>query len=112
MMIVAVVGIFKLNANMKVASVQTGGLFVLFPVFLGCWEFRQAGFSKRGFFFGLMQFWILFAVPILSLRLLHWDVPFNELSIFGVSGQILHRYANPSYMVMMAFTFWSYLRRS
>lgn len=109
--IIAVVFIFKLNADVKLASVEAGTLFVLLPVILGGVEFRKAGFSRKSFYLGLLQFWILFALPILGLRLFNWDIPFNDLSILGVPGTTLHQYANHSYMVMMALTLWNYIRR-
>lgn len=109
--ITAVVFIFKLNSDVKIASVQAGTLFVLLPVVLGILEFRKAGFSRGSFYVGLLQFWIFFALPILGLRLLNWDVPFNELSFLGVPGTALHQYANHSYMVMVALTLWNFFRR-
>jgi hypothetical protein len=109
--IIAVVFIFKLNRDVKLASVQAGALFVLLPLALGIFEFKKAGFSRVSFYIGLLQFWVLFALPILGLRLMNWDVPFNELSFLGVPGMTLHQYANHSYMVMMAMTLWNYLRR-
>ncbi|MBS1971168.1 MAG: hypothetical protein JSU04_12715 [Bdellovibrionales bacterium] len=109
--IIAVVFIFKLNSDVKLASVQAGTLFVLLPLILGILEYKKSKLARVGFFVGLLQFWVFFALPILGLRLLNWDVPFNELSFMGVPGTTLHQYANHSYMVMMALTLWSYIRR-
>lgn len=111
LVIVAVVAIFKLNTDIKLASVQAGTLFVLLPLFLGGYEAKKFGFRNRAFFAGLLQFWIFFALPILSLRLLNWETPFAELSFLGIPGPALHQYANHSYMVMMVLTLWSYIRR-
>jgi len=109
--IIAVVFIFKLNTDVKIASVQAGTLFVLLPVVLGVLEYKKAGLSRVSFFVGLLQFWVFFALPILSLRLLNWDMPFNELSFLGIPGSVLHQYANHSYLLMMAMTLWNYFRR-
>jgi hypothetical protein len=111
LVIMVVVALFKLNADVKIASVQAGTLFVILPVFLGGWEYKKAGLVRKSFFFGLLQFWVLFALPILGLRLLNWETPFNELSLLGVPGTTLHQFANQSYMLMMAFTLWNYIRR-
>lgn len=109
--IIAVVFIFKLNSDAKLASVQAGTLFVLLPLILGILEYKKSKLARISFYVGLLQFWVFFALPILGLRLLNWDVPFNELSFVGVPGTTLHQYANHSYMVMMALTLWNYIRR-
>ena len=109
--IIAVVFIFKLNNDVKLASVQAGTLFVLLPLVLGILEYKKSKLMRVSFYVGLLQFWVFFALPILGLRLMNWDVPFNELSFMGVPGATLHQYANHSYMVMMALTLWNYIRR-
>lgn len=111
LVIVAVIFIFKLNTDVKLASVQAGTLFFLLPLALGFLEWKKAGFARRSFYLGLLQFWIFFALPILGLRLLNWDANFSELSILGVPASTLHHYANSSYMLMMALTLWNFLRR-
>jgi hypothetical protein len=108
--IVSVVFIFKFNSDVKLASVQAGGLFVLLPVFLGVMEWKKSGFSRKSFYLGLLQFWVFFALPILGLRLLNWDTAFSELSVLGVRGASLHQYANYSYLTMMILTLWNYIR--
>lgn len=108
--IVAVIFIFKLNVDVKLASVQAGTLFVLLPFTLGSYEWKSYGFVRKSFFVGLLQFWVFFALPILGLRLLNWDTAFSDLSFLGVPGPSLHRYANHSYLLMMALSFWNYIR--
>ncbi len=109
--IIAVVFIFKLNSDVRLASVQAGALFVLLPLILAILEYKKSKLTRVSFFVGLLQFWVFFALPILGLRLLNWDVPFNELSFIGVPGATLHQYANHSFVVMMALTLWNYIRR-
>ena len=109
--IAAVMALFKLNTDVRLASVEAGALFVLWPIYFLVYELRSHGTSRKSFLVGLVQFWILFAVPILALRLLNWDVPFEDISFLGVSGPFLHKYANSSYMLMMALTLWNYFVR-
>ncbi len=111
LVLVCVAFIFKLNLEVKLASVEAGSLFVAIPLALGIVEWKQSGFFRMSFYIGLLQFWIFFALPILGLRLFNWDAPFSELSILGVPGTVLHQYANYSYILMMALTLWNYLRR-
>lgn len=111
LVIVSVVLIFKFNSDVKIASVQAGILFVLLPMLLFWKEFQWAGFERKVFYGGLLQFWLFFALPILGLRLANWEASFADLSFLGVPGPTLHRYANSSYMLMMACTAWSYFRK-
>lgn len=104
LVIVAVVLIFKYNSDVKIAATLAGALFVLMPVILTSIETRWTGFQKKIWFFGMLQFWVLFAVPILSLRVFNWEADFETLSFWGVPGPALHYWANKSYMLMMACT--------
>ena len=104
LVIVTVVILFKINSDVKVAAAGAGMLFVLMPVILLSIEIRIAGFSKKSWFVGMLQFWVLFAVPILALRVLNWDSDFKDLSFLGVSGPALHYWSNKSYLLMMSVT--------
>jgi hypothetical protein len=106
-----VIILFKLNEDVKVASIEAGLLFVILPVYFAFYEFRSSRFIRKSFYFGVLQFWLFFALPILALRLLNWEMPFDQLSILGVPGTTLHKYANDSYFVMMVLTLWNYMIR-
>ena len=103
-----VIALFKLNSDVKLASVEAGALFFLWPLYFAVYELRKFGTERKSFFVGLIQFWLLFALPILGLRLMNWEAPFDDLSIFGVPGTLLHKYANTSYLLMMGLTLWNY----
>lgn len=104
LMTLAVIIIFKLNKDVKVASAEAGALFLLMPVVLMLIEARVSGFQQKLWFVGVLQFWILFAVPIMGLRLLNWGADFKDLSFLGVAGSSFHYWSNKSYMLMMAVT--------
>lgn len=106
--IIAVTFIFKLIADRQVAATVAGTLFVGLPLALLLCE--RLGSSRRSWFFygGVLQFWVFFALPILGLRLCNWGVPFDQLSILGISGPALHVWSSKSYMVMMAATTWAW----
>lgn len=109
--IISVVLLFKLITDAKLASTVAGALFVILPVALGGYEWKRQGLVRKSFFVGLLQFWIFFALPILGLRLLNWEMDFSELSFLGVPGPMLHKFANHSYLLMMALTLWSFIRK-
>jgi len=111
LVIISVILIFKLMTEVKIASTVAGILFVVLPVALGGYEAKTHGLGRRSFFVGLLQFWIFFALPILVLRLFNWDAAFSDLTFLGIPGPVLHKYANTSYLIMMALTFTNFLRK-
>lgn len=104
--IVAVMGVFRALEDKQVAATVAGFLFVVVPLVLMILEYRRAGFQEKLWFAGVLQFWVLFALPILGIRLLNWGVPFEQLSVLGVPGPVLHQFSSKSYMVMMIITVW------
>lgn len=107
LVILAVTLIFRFSEDKKTASVQAGFLFVLLPIFLLNFEVLRYGFLSKLWLAGVMQFWLFFALPILSLRLLHWEDDFANLSMMGVSGPTLHFWSSKSYLLMMLITLWN-----
>ncbi len=102
LVIAAVVLLFKVIPDTKIASVCAGALFVFVPLVLMIIEWKLAGFTKKLWFVCVLQFWILFALPIFGLRIFNWDTSFADLSLFGVTGPQFHYWSNKSFMVMMA----------
>jgi hypothetical protein len=105
--ILAVLLLFKVNADKKIAATEAGGLFVAVPVILMAFETLISGFRQRLWLFGVLQFWLLFALPIIGLRLLNWDVDFKDLQLLGISGPTLHFWSSKSYFLMMLITAWA-----
>lgn len=104
--IVLVMVIFKFIPDRQIAATVAGVLFVGLPVVLMALEYRRAELSQFFWFVAVLQFWTLFALPILGIRLLNWGVPFEELSFIGIPGPVLHQWSSKSYMVMVLFTAW------
>jgi hypothetical protein len=104
--IFAVMGLFRFIEDKQIAATIAGTLFVLLPLIMMILEYRRAGFSEKLWFVGALQFWLLFAMPIFCLRIFNWGVPFENLSIFGVGGPLLHQWSSKSYLVMMLITWW------
>ncbi|WP_374078249.1 hypothetical protein [Bdellovibrio bacteriovorus] len=110
--IVLVMVIFKFIPDRQIAATVAGVLFVGLPVVLMVLEYRRAELSQFFWFVAVLQFWTLFALPILGIRLLNWGVPFEELSFLGIPGPVLHQWSSKSYMVMMLFTAWTWFKLS
>jgi ABC-type multidrug transport system permease subunit len=110
LVILAVTVIFKVIPDRQIAATIAGFLFVLLPVVLMVMEYRRAQLAAMIWFVGVLQFWTLFALPILSIRLLNWGVPFDALSFLGIPGPVLHQYSSKSYLVMMVLTAWAWYK--
>lgn len=103
--IIAVTMIFKSITDRQIAATVAGTLFIIIPVGLMFWEFKANKFNNKIWFAGALQFLILFALPIMGLRLLNWNVPFEYLSFLGIKGPALHEWSSRSYLVWMIITF-------
>lgn len=107
LVIIAVMAIFKLITDRQIAATLAGFLFVGLPAALMIAEYRRAGWSQKIWYLGVLQFWLIFALPILGIRLLGWGVPFEQLSFLGVPGPVLHQWSSKSYTLMMIATIWA-----
>ena len=110
LVILAVLVIFRLIPERQLAATAAGILFVLLPLVLMILEYRRAELQEMLWFVAVLQFWTVFALPILGMRLANWGVPFEQLSVFGIPGPVLHQFSSKSYIVMMAFTAWCWIK--
>lgn len=110
--IFAVMFLFKFIADRQVAATIAGVLFVGLPMLLMAFEYRRADTEEVVWYVGVMQFWTLFALPILGLRVFNWGVPFDQLAFLGIPGPVLHQWSSKSYMVMMVLTAWTWWKLS
>lgn len=109
-LIPVVLFLFQTNPDRKMAATQAGVLFVGVPLLMVLREVLKMKSKEKIWFLGHLQFLMLFAIPILGLRLLNWNADFSSLSVLGVSGPSLHRWSNLSFMLMMASNLWTWYR--
>jgi hypothetical protein len=106
--VISVVGIFRVIPDRQIAASFAGSLFVGAPLLMMIHQ-GAVNLKKNWLWYACaLQFWLLFAVPILGLRVLNWDVPFYQLNILGFTGPQLHLWSSKSYMVFMIGTAWAY----
>ena len=108
--------LFKVIDDKTLAAMLAGAGFVLWPLIFLINELFVMQRSKHKLsiihLIGCLQFLILFALPIMYLRISNLNAPFNELSLLGVPGSQLHRFSNISYMIMtVAVVYASYEAR-
>ncbi|MBX3034439.1 MAG: hypothetical protein KF865_10995 [Bdellovibrionaceae bacterium] len=105
LLVPVVVLLFRVIPDRIAAATTAGTLFVLVPLVFMVRRWRQplkSRSSNRLWWVGVLQFWILFALPILGMRLMFWGTPFEEFTFFGVSGPEWHRLSSRSYLLMTA----------
>jgi hypothetical protein len=102
LVILMVIMLFRTMADKKVASLIASLLFL--GISLGCFfiEYKKARFKSKLFWVTGLQFFLLFAVPIFSMRLLYWTQEFADIAVLGVGAASLHRFSSMSYALWMA----------
>ena len=101
-----VMALFRWIENRQIAATLAGVQFAGAPLWMMISEYNRAQLQERNWYWGVLQFWVLFALPILGMRLLNWGVPFDQLSFLGVSAPNMHAWSSKSYTVMMLVTLW------
>jgi hypothetical protein len=100
--IVVVILLFMFVPVLKVASVIAGAGFIFIPCLLLFSEFTKSPKNKVVIFWSVV-FLLFAALPIFLLRVLNWETDFKDLTLFGITGNQLHRTSNFLYaMVMVA----------
>jgi hypothetical protein len=99
----AVMLIFKIVAEKRMASVFAGLGFVFIPLifFILEWIRLKKNNGSKLHFILCAEFLVISAVPILLLRLLNWDADFGQLTLFGFSSMAHHKFANVNYMALI-----------
>ena len=104
LMLPLVIAIFKLIPDRKTAALLAGSLFLLLCLGTFWNEARERKFQAKFFWAGGLQFFLLFALPILLLRLTHWEQPFGEITWGPIRAADLHELSNKSYILWMVAT--------
>lgn len=100
----SVILIFRIVEDRQLAASIAGVLFIFVPLLILFKEVLKHRSRNWLFLSGHVQFLILFAIPIMSLRLFYWGQPFSDLSLGLIRGEQLHQWANFSYFFMMFTT--------
>lgn len=108
--IFAVMGFFRFIQDRQIAATFAGSLFVGVPLILMIWEYRSEKLKNWVWFLCAAQFWLLFALPILGMRLLSWGIEFDNLRFMGIPGAQMHAWSSKSYTLMMIATAWFWIK--
>ncbi len=96
---------FRVMPDKRMASVITSLLFILSSAGILFWEVRFPQFIKRATFWGILVFLDFSALPLFLLRLAYWDLPFEQIEVFGISGSQMHQASSYVFFVMMTCLF-------
>lgn len=101
-----VILVFRLIEYRVLAASLAGGWFCLTGLIMmylsARWppKFRSPAFLLTTFFT------LIVAFPMLVIRSLNWELPMNEIRIWGIRGDVFHGFSNISFLAMVAATFW------
>jgi hypothetical protein len=102
--------LFQTIPDRKIAAVLAGGLFVFLPVLILLHHARtpkaEASMVRAvgAWKFAVLQFLMLFAVPIFFARVTHWEMEFRDVLIAGIPAPLIHRLSNVSFLIMLSAT--------
>ena len=108
LLIFVVTYLFKSNPNKIQASFWAGALFVLIPISMMSREWVFFKFQNKIWWAAVLQFWLLFALPIFILRIKYSHTPFSEVMVGPFRAQVLHSISSYSYLLLMGVTLWSW----
>ncbi|GIL16385.1 MAG: hypothetical protein BroJett040_01360 [Oligoflexia bacterium] len=98
---VIVMVIFRSVSDRQVAGIIAGLLFLLAPSIVIWNEYRMGTWKKQASFWGSLCFLVFSALPIFILRVTNYGQPFEELSVLGVTGPMLHKFSNYFFIVLL-----------
>jgi hypothetical protein len=102
--------IFKWIEPKKIAALFAGGLFVVLgvTVIYGCFKYKSLRFSVVMLLGAVHLFGL--SLPMLGMRLYHFDLDFEKISIFGMKATDYHHYSVWVFFALMIATFFEWLR--
>jgi hypothetical protein len=92
---------FQVIPDKKAASIVASLLFLSSSILILYWETRFADFKKRPSFWGTLIFLVVSVLPIFALRLVYWEIPFDQIQMGPVTGAEMHKASNYLFMMMM-----------
>ena len=108
--ILLVLATFKVVPDKKIASLITSFFFIASSVGILMWEMKYPGYKKRISFWGVIGFLLLSALPIFLMRVLNWNLSFEEIQFAGISGAEMHKLSTyVFFLLMICFFVDSYL---
>lgn len=103
-----VILIFKFVEPRKIAGLLAGNWFLVLAiiVYLLIKDYPGRSYAR----WGLLAHVLLATLPLLILRLVFWNLEFSEISIFGISGTLIHRTSEKVFLLLVLGTVIDFFR--
>lgn len=104
--VVAVVILFRVIADKKIAATVAGLTFVGTSSLL-VWQMHRLRPLGSAIHYRSLTFWIcgafllLIAIPMVSVRILNWSTEFSELFIWGLPGPDFHQLSSKFFSLQL-----------
>lgn len=86
----------------KPAAVLAGFLFIAISAGI-IWVENKKGRGQRSFaWWSAILFLAASAIPIFVLRIVFWNLPFEQVGYWGIRGPELHKISNYLYLLLVA----------
>lgn len=105
--IFAVMAIFRIIPDRKIASIFTTFLFISLSALLCYAEFIKPKKWLNPLFLIAGIFLFFIAIPLAITRFLNWEIEFSQLKIFGIEGPLFHSISNSVFIAMVIATAWN-----
>ena len=103
--VLVVLFLFRGVADRGVAGLVAGLIFFLVASGIWLYELRFGRGARSLSFWACTLFVAVSALPILFLRLAYWGMPFELLSVGGITGPQLHKVSNYVFAGMLVAHF-------
>ncbi len=103
--IVLVLLSFRMMDDKKIASVFASLLFIGSTLGILYWETKFADYRKRPSFWGPIVFLVFSALPVFLMRVLNWNMDFNDVQVLGITGGQMHKASSYVFGLMLVCFF-------
>jgi hypothetical protein len=104
LLVVVVILLFRMNQSRVQASFWASTLFFLMPLSMMIREWFFFRLENRLWWSAVLQFWLLFAIPIFVLRISYPHTSIGEISIGPLSMGFWHQLSSYSYALLFLIT--------
>ena len=96
-----VILLFKFIEPKKLASLFAASLFISCSLLVFWGELRLKVYNSYSLIMAAV-FFLLFSAPMITVRLIHYELDFSQINIAGMTGDEFHRYSNYGFILLVA----------
>jgi uncharacterized protein (DUF486 family) len=101
---ILVVATFKLISDRNVAGLVAGSIFIALGTYI-ILDLTKRNIHFRTFsFYGAFTHLFFTGIPLITVRLLNWSTPHEDLFVLGVPAPTFHRIAEKVFVILVLCT--------